>query len=203
MFAQFRVFPITGFTDGKPTISSPIPFLANSGSESEINNISVALSPEVVTKTYKADNKEERDVVKKGYNGTVNFYGIDKTALAAISNNIADVNGNTILESSNNGNPKVVIFYQGKDEKGKKYNMWLYNCEFDEVPFDANQDDGDPKAAALNFFASAVIYNGHTIFGARVYENQTGYIAEGTEPTAAGLYMPQYTSTGGGGSQQL
>ena len=196
MFAQFRIFAISGFTSGKPTIAAAIPFLTKTASEDEVNNVSVTLSPEQTTKTYKADNKVEKDTVVTGYNGTVTFYGIDKTALAAISKNTTDTNGNTALESSPDGNPKVVIFFQGKNAKGKKYNMWLYNVEFDNVPFAAEQEENDPKATSLNFFASSVIYQGHNCFGTIVYEGSTGYVEEGTEPVANDLYMPVYTQSG-------
>lgn len=198
MYAQLRIFPISSFAaTGAPTITNSLPLLAKGSSEKEINNISLELTPRVVTRTWKADNKEEEDTVKTGYDGTVTFYGIDKTAIAAISNNIIDSNGHTVLGSSAEGNPKCVLFYQGKNAKGKKYNCWLYSVEFGEVPFKAAQEEDTPDSVSLSFFAETITYtpsggSAHAVQGIIVYEGEEGYIPEGTEPTAAGLILPEY-----------
>lgn len=198
MYAQLRIFPISSFAaTGAPAITSSLPLLAKGSSEKEINNISLELTPRVVTRTWKADNKEEEDTVKTGYDGTVTFYGIDKTAIAAISNNIIDSNGHTVLGSSAEGNPKCVLFYHGKNAKGKKYNCWLYSVEFGEVPFRAAQEEDTPDSVSLSFFAETITYtpsggSAHAVQGIIVYEGEEGYIPEGTEPTAAGLILPEY-----------
>jgi len=195
MYAQLRIFPITGFgTDGKPTITTAFPLLATAASEQEINNISCNLTPKVVERTYQADNREEKNEVKKGYDGTLEFYGIDADALNAITVNEKDTAGRTVLESNGNGAPKCVVFYHGKTEKGKKYNIWLYNVEFADAAINSAQEAESPAATSLSFFASSIIYSSHTVFGLIVYEGQTGYVAEGTEPTAAGMVMPTFSS---------
>ncbi len=201
MYAQLRIFPITAWAStGAPTIITAVKLLTPSGSEKEINNISLELTPRVVSKTWKADNKEEQDTIKTGYDGTLTFYGIDKAALQAISNNITDANGRTVLESSSEGTPKCVLFYQGKNAKGKKYNCWLYSVEFGEVPFKAAQEEDNPDSISLSFFAETINYtpagsnqSTHAVQGIIVYEGDEGYIAEGTEPTAAGLILPSYS----------
>lgn len=198
MYAQLRIFPITGYAStGAPTITAAVMLLATASAEKEINNISLELTPKVITKTWKADNKEEQDTVKTGYEGTVTFYGIDANALKSISNNITDVNGNTVLESSSEGTPKCVLFYHGKNAKGKKYNCWLYSVEFGEVPFKAAQEEENPESISLSFFAETITYtpsggSAHAVQGIIVYEGNDGYIPEGTEPTAAGMMLPTY-----------
>ena len=200
MYAQLRIFPISSFAStGAPTITTALPLLARSASEKEINNISLELTPKVVTRTWKADNKEEQDTVKTGYDGTITFYGIDKTAIAAISNNLVDANGHTVLGSSPEGNPKCVLFYHGKNAKGKKYNCWLYSVEFGEVPFKAAQEEDTPDSVSLSFFAETITYTpsggtAHAVQGIIVYEGESGYIAEGVEPTAAGLILPDFST---------
>lgn len=200
MYAQLRIFPISSFgATGAPTISAALPLLAKGSSEKEINNISLELTPRVTTRTWKADNKEEQDTVKTGYEGTVTFYGIDKNAIAAISNNVVDSNGHTVLGSSADGNPKCVLFYHGKNAKGKKYNCWLYSVEFGEIPFKAAQEEENPDSVSLTFFAETITYtptgvSAHAVQGIIVYEGETGYIAEGVEPTAAGLILPEFGS---------
>lgn len=192
MYSTLRIFPITGYgADGKPTLGTPIPLLAVGTSEKEINNISIELTPTESTREYKADNRVEQDDVQTGFEGTVTFYGIDKTAIAAISGHRIDSNNHVVLRSNSEGNPKVCIFAQAKGEKGTKYNLWLYNVEFKGLPFSAGQSEDNPTATSLNFFASAIPYGGEDVFGITVDYGTTGYIAEGTEPTAANLVMPE------------
>lgn len=191
-FAQVRLFEITGFDagTGKPILnSSPLPFLAREASEQEVNNISVTLQPESVEKTYNADNIQEKDTVIKGYNGTFTFYGIDSDALDLISSFRKDTNGNTILGVNTGDEKDICVFYRGKNEKGTAYNMWLYDCEFKPINLDVGQDEDTPTSLTLEFFAKLITINGTKVFGAMVYEGKTGYVTEGTEPTAEDLYI--------------
>lgn len=205
MFSKLRIFPISGFnaTTGAPTISTAVPLLAVSSGEQEINNISCELTPVTESREWKADNKTEKDEVKTRYDGVINFYGFDKTALEKISNNVIDGAGHTVLGGSPDGNPKVVLFYHGKSAKGKAYNIWLYNVEFGEAPFKSGQDGDTPEAASLNFSANSITYTPQggspvTCQGIIVWEGTTGYIAEGTEPTAAGIVYPTPANTSQG-----
>lgn len=201
-FEQVRLFRITGFsTDtGAPTLdSTALPFLTKKASEAEINNINITLQPEVVEKTYAADNVQEKDTVVKGYNGTLTFYGIDADALDLITSFTKDANGNISLTANKeSGESQICIFFRGKNEKGKKYNAWLYDSEFKPVNLDADQDGDSPKTTQIEFFAKLITVNGEKTGGALVYEGNTGYIEEGTEPKSSDLYVPT-TSIGVGG----
>ena len=51
----------------------------------------------------------------------------------------------------------------------------------------------------LTFFAETITYtptggSAHAVQGVIVYEGETGYIAEGVEPTAAALILPEFES---------
>lgn len=201
MYSKLRVFGISGFDSatGAPTITTSVPLLAITSGEQEINNISIELTPRTTSRTWKADNKEDVDTVKTGYDGNLSFYGIDKNAIATITNNITDSKGVTVLGSSTEGNPKVVLFYHGKNAKGKKYNIWLYNVEFGEIPFKSGQEEDTPETLSLSFSANSITYkpatgSARTVQGVVVWEGSTGYLDEGTEPTAANLVLPSYTA---------
>lgn len=193
MYSQLRIFPITAWASGAPTISQSLPFLAVGSAETEINNISLSLAVKASTRTWKADNKEEEDEVKTGYDGTLQIYGIDKDAIAAITPNQKDSSGRTVLMTSVDGSAKVVLFYRGKNAKGKKFNIWLYNCEFKDMPIDNEQEGDTPKSITLTFTASSIVYNSKTIQGIIVWEGDTGYVAESDEPEAADLVLPTFT----------
>lgn len=188
-FAQIRLFKITGFEDGKPSLdTTPLQFLKQDVNEQEINNISVSLQADAVTKTYTADDIQEQDTIIKGYSGTFTFYGIDADALDLISSFRKDKNGNTILGANDGTEKNVCIFYRGKNEKGKKYNCWLYDVEFKPLNLDVGQDEDSPKSISIEFYAKLLTINGKKVLGSMVYENNTGYIAEGTEPKSTDIY---------------
>lgn len=193
MFANVRLFEITAFsTSTGPTISGEgVKFYTPASGEQEINNVSVTLTADVSEKTYEADNLKETNSYIKGYSGSLTVYGADETALDAIYGYTKDSNGNTDLVVNKSSEKQFVMFYHGKNEKGKKYNVWLYDVEF--KPFDLNeqQDSDTPQTITLNFYAKLVTINGAQKLGARVYEGNEGYVAEGTEPQSTDMYLAQ------------
>ena len=82
------------------------------------------------------------------------------------------------------------MFYRGKNEKGAKYNMRLYDVEFKPFNLPATQDGDTPSTLALTFYAKGIILNSKQTIGSIVYEGKEGYVAEGTEPTSSDLYIP-------------
>lgn len=191
MFSQVRIFPISGYaTDGKPIISTGYPLLAKAANEQEVNNISIALTKVEQSKPYRADNKVEIDSIVESWEGTITAYGVGSEALAVSTENLLDDNGNLIYTQGKDGSPKVVIFYRGRDPKGKEYNVWIFNAEISTPDPAANQEQDTPESVSLPFTASAITYGGNSIFFAKVEEGKTGYIADGVEPTASDLYMP-------------
>ena len=188
-YSQARFFVKNGVdSNGKPNITgAAIPFLLETN---EVNNISLALTPNESEREYKADNRVVKDKVLNGFDGTVAYYGMDKSAMVNLSAFRVDSNNHLVLKGSTDGNPAVVLFARGQNEKGKKFIIWLYDVEFSTPSFNLNQPEDNPSSNSLGFFASKIPYGGEDVFGIIIYEDETGYVAEGTEPTAADLVMP-------------
>lgn len=200
-FEQVRLFEITGFdATGKPQISNtPIPFLTKGASEQEINNISITVQPEYSEKSYSADNKIEKNTIMKGANISFTFYGIDAQALDLLTCFKKDVDGDLNLCANDGDETDVCVFYRAKDEKGKPYNAWLYDCEFKPINLDQGQDEDSPKSITIEGYAKLVTVNGKKTLGGLVYEGSPKYVAEGVEPQAEDLFVAKESTTESGG----
>ncbi len=196
-FEQVRLFEITGFdATGKPQISNtPIPFLTKGASEQEINNISITVQPEYSEKSYSADNKIEKDTIMKGANISFTFYGIDAQALDLLTCFKKDADGDLNLCANDGDETDVCVFYRAKDEKGKPYNAWLYDCEFKPINLDHGQDEDSPKSITIEGYAKLVTVNGKKTLGGLVYEGSPKYVAEGVEPQAEDLFVAKESTT--------
>ena len=191
MFANVRLFKISSFssTTGPSISGEPIKPYEPGAGETEINNISVELTPDVSERTLEADNTSEKDSFVKGFDGTLTVYGIDADFMSEVMGYAKDSNGNTNLIVNVAEKNQFVMFYRGKNEKGKKYNMWLYDVEFKPFNLPAAQDGDTPSTIALSFYAKTVVINGKQTVGGLVYEGGEDYVAEGTEPTSTDLYI--------------
>lgn len=196
-FEQVRLFEITGFdATGKPQISNtPIPFLTKGASEQEINNISITVQPEYSEKSYSADNKIEKNTIMKGANISFTFYGIDAQALDLLTCFKKDADGDLNLCANDGDETDVCVFYRAKDEKGKPYNAWLYDCEFKPINLDQGQDGDSPKSITIEGYAKLVTVNGKKTLGGLVYEGSPKYVAEGVEPQAEDLFVAKESTT--------
>lgn len=192
MLANVRLFKVTSFSSSTgPAISGePIKPYEPASGETEINNISVELTPDTSERTLQADNTAENDAYVKGFSGTLTVYGIDADFLSEVLGYEKDSNENTNLVINNAEKNQFVMFYRGKNEKGAKYNMWLYDVEFKPFNLPATQDGDTPSTLALTFYAKGIILNSKQTIGSIVYEGNEGYVAEGTEPTSSDLYIP-------------
>lgn len=193
-YSCLRIFEQSGSnqTNGLPVLSgSAIPLLNESV---EINNISISISPEQVTKTIKGDNRTKQDKIVTGYNGTITFYGISDTALAKITANRIDSNGLVIFRRVAGGNPTVTLFCQVEGEKGDKANLWLLDCEFDNPSVEYGQEEDNPTTMTLNFFAANRTVNGEEVFFFKVPSNISSYVQPGTEPLSSNLPVPEAES---------
>lgn len=187
MLSKIRVFPITSYgTDGYPVLGTPIKLVSLSTGETEVNNISVKITPTVKTKTLNADDIEEIHNSIVGLSGEIEAYGIDATALANITEAEKDSNNN-INHVVNTGSEKhVCLFFQGKNEKGAAFQKWLYKAKFDPIE-ESNKTSGDSAEAIKLTFTASVIVTGTTQrTHATVYEGNTGYISG--EPGANDIY---------------
>lgn len=196
-FEQVRLFEITGFdATGKPQISNtPIPFLTKGASEQEINNISITVQPEYSEKSYSADNKIEKNTIMKGANISFTFYGIDAQALDLLTCFKKDADGDLNLCANDGDETDVCVFYRAKDEKGKPYNAWLYDCEFKPINLDQGQDEDSPKSITIEGYAKLVTVNGKKTLGGLVYEGSPKYVAESVEPQAEDLFVAKESTT--------
>lgn len=200
-FEQVRLFEITGFdATGKPQISNtPIPFLTKGALEQEINNISITVQPEYSEKSYSADNKIEKNTIMKGANISFTFYGIDAQALDLLTCFKKDADGDLNLCANDGDETDVCVFYRAKDEKGKPYNAWLYDCEFKPINLDQGQEENSPKSITIKGYAKLVTVNGKKTLGGLVYEGSPKYVAEGVEPQAEDLFVAKESTTESGG----
>lgn len=188
-YSCLRIFEQNGSqSNGLPTLSgSAIPLINETV---EINNISISISPEQVTKTIKGDNRTKQDKIVTGYNGTITFYGISDAALAKITANRIDTNGLVLFRRVAGGNPTVTLFCQVEGEKGDKANLWLLDCEFDNPTIEHGQEEDNPKSMSMNFFVSNRTVVGDELFFIKVPSTAAAYVAPGTEPTTSNLPVP-------------
>lgn len=197
MFSMCRFFPYTAVDNtGKPDISNSIKFLTPATGQEELTSISIELSQEKSTKTKRADNRVKRDEVLVGLNGKITAYGIDFDALAAITNSfVKDATASAFdFVAPASGNPRGVFYYHAKTGDGKKYNVWLYDVEFETPNLPAEQESEEPQTIELNFFAAKFKYGTKVVIGRFVPEGATGYLEDGVEPTASNLPAPAATT---------
>ena len=169
--------------------------MAKGASEQEINNISVTIQPEYSEKSYSADNKIEKNTIMKGANISFTFYGIDAQALDLLTCFKKDADGDLNLCANDGDETDVCVFYRAKDEKGKPYNAWLYDCEFKPINLDQGQDEDSPKSITIEGYAKLVTVNGKKTLGGLVYEGSPKYVAEGVEPQAEDLFVAKESTT--------
>lgn len=192
MFSQVRLFKVTGHaTSGAPTLdTSSIKLLEPGTSEREVNNISISLEPESTSRTYKADNVSDVDEYISSYSGTLTCYGISPEAQELLFGYSKDKNGNIDLVVNGEKN-HICLFFRAKDEKGKNYQGWIYDCVFKNPTISGTQAADTPEETSISFTANILTVNGKSKIGSHVYEGCTGYIAEGTEPTSTDLYIAE------------
>lgn len=196
MLSKIRIFPITGYgSDGYPTYGTPIPLITFGTGETEVNNIRLKITPTTKTKTLNADDIEEVHEAVVGYAGEIEAYGVDATALSTLFNATKDANGNINHLAGDVSEKYVGIFCQGKNEKGKKFQTWLYAVKF--KPFESELSTLSDSATSIQLeFNGLVIQTGTTKrTHATVYEGNVGYVTEGTEPTAASVYKQPTTGS--------
>lgn len=189
MLSKVRLFPINSWgSDGYPVLGSPIQLATVTSGETEVNNIRVKLTPTVKSKTLEADDREEKHTSVVGMTGELECYCADATALAAIFPVDQDTNGNLHFLAGVQASKEVAIFFEGRaGEKGKKYQMWIYDCTFEPLEEELNTESDNAQSVSLNF--NVKVINAGTTSAtkkdrthAKAYYGNTGYISG--EPTA-------------------
>lgn len=187
-FRKVRIFPITGTgQDGYPVYSAPVKLLALESGETEVNSIKITLTPTVASKNLRADDIDEPTESITGYSGDLEVYGIDADALSVLLSNVEkDTNGNIVHLAGAFTDKYVGLFFEGKNEKGKRYQKWLYKVKFTE-PNEAPETEGDNATSiTLSFKGVPFLVGNKYVSRGTVYEGNTGYVSG--EPTSADVY---------------
>lgn len=192
MLSKVRLFPITAWgTDGYPTLGSPIQLATVSEGETEVNSIRIKLTPTTKSKTLEADDRQEVHTSVVGMTGELECYCADATALAALFPVDQDTNGNLHFLAGVQASKEVAIFLEGRaGEKGKKYQMWIYDATFEPLEEELNTESDTAQSVTLSF--NVKVINAGTTSGtkkdrthAKAYEGNTGYVSG--EPTNSSL----------------
>lgn len=186
-FQKLRVFPVNSVgNDGYPVLGTPIPLLTPGENETELNNISITLTPTTKEKTLNADDKEAKHTSTVGYEGSIEAYGVDEEAIATILESIKDDNGNIIHKVNTGAEKPVCLFYEGKNEKGKKFQQWLYYVIFKPYEQTNKTETDAAESLTLSFTGRIITTDEGEVSHATVYEGNDGFV-EG-EPVALDLY---------------
>lgn len=186
-FQKLRAFPITAVgNDGYPSLGTPIPLLTPSENETELNNVQIVLTPTTKEKTLNADDKEAKHISTVGYEGSIEVYGVDESAIAAILESIKDANGNIIHKVNTGVEKPVCLFYEGKNEKGKKFQQWLFYVVFKPFETTNKTETDSTETITLEFTGRIITTNDGEISHATVYEGNEGWVTG--EPTATDIY---------------
>ena len=185
--SKIRVFPISGFgSDGYPTLSSPVPLMTLGSGETELNNIKMSIKKVLKTKTLNADDKEEEHSSVVSLDGTLTAYEADANFLSAVLPCTKDTNGNLHFYAGVQETPKVCIFAEGKNEKGKKFQTWIYCAQFKAFDEEVETEADSTTQIELPFKGLVITAGGKDRTHARVYQGNTGYV--NGEPTTSSLY---------------
>ena len=185
--SKIRIFPISGTgSDGYPTLSSVVKPMTPGSGETEVNNIKLSIKKVVKTKTLNADDKEEEHNAVVALDGTMTVYCADADFLAAVLPCTKDSNGNLHFYAGVQSAKDVCIFAEGKNEKGKKFQVWIYDCQFKPFDEDFETESDSDVQIELPFKGLVIEAGGKSRTHARVYEGNTGYVSG--EPTTSSLY---------------
>lgn len=188
MFARVRFFKITGHSaNGAPTLDTTAIKLYTPGQgEKEINNRSISLELDSSSVPLEADNSKEDNEVVKGANFTLSAYGVDETALSALTEFTKDTDG--INRTVNTGTKKhFVLVFNGKKTNGAEYTCYLADTTIKTVLPSSEQDGDSATERSITGYASAVVIGGKATLGRRCFGEEAGYLNQNTEPTSTAV----------------
>ena len=187
--SKIRAFPIVSYgVDGYPVYGTPVALVTLETGETEVNNIRLKIAPTTKTKTLNADDIEESHSSVVGYSGEIEAYGIDAVALAALLEAEKDENGNINHLAGTTSEKYVGLFCQGKNEKGKKFQTWLYAVKFDPFEQELVTTTETVQTIKLTFVGKVISTGTSKRTHATVFEGNTGYVTEGSEPISTSIY---------------
>ena len=191
--SKIRIFPIASYgSDGYPVYSAPVKPLTLAEGETEVNNIKISIQKVLKTKTLNADDKEEEHSSVVALDGKMTVYGADATFLSTILPSTKDSNGNLHFYAGVQETPKVGIFFEGKNEKGKKFQTWIYCAQFKPLNEELETEKDDTVEVELEFKGLVITAGGKERTHARVYEGNTGFVSG--EPLYSSIYKEPVVS---------
>ena len=186
MFARVRFFKITGYdAKGAPTLDTTAIKLYTPGKgEPEVNNRSISLEIDSSSADLEADNRKVTNEVVKGANITLSAYGVDETALSALTEFTKDTDG--INRTVNTDSKKhFVLVFNGKKSNGTEYTCYLADTTIKTVLPSSEQDGDSATERSITGYAPAITINGKSTLGRRYFKGETaGYLDQNTEPEA-------------------
>lgn len=188
MFARVRFFKITGYdAKGAPKLDTTAIKLYTPGEgEKEINNRSISLELDSSSVPLEADNSKEDNEVVKGANFTLSAYGVDETALSALTEFTKDTDG--INRTVNTATKKhFVLVFNGKKTNGAEYTCYLADTTIKTVLPSSEQDGDSATERSITGYASAIVINGKSTLGHRCFNGETGYLDQNTEPASTAV----------------
>lgn len=188
MFARVRFFKITGYNaKGAPTLDTTAIKLYTPGEgEPEVNNRSISLEPDSSSVPLEADNRKVNNEVVKGANITLSAYGVDETALSALTEFAKDTDG--INRTVNTDSKKhFVLVFNGKKTNGAEYTCYLADTTINNVLPSSEQDGDSATERSITGYASAIVINGKSTLGHRCFKGETGYLDQNTDPTSTAV----------------
>ena len=188
MFARVRFFKITGYdAKGAPTLdTTAIKLYTPEEGEPEVNNRSISLEIDSSSADREADNRKLTNEVVKGANMTLSAYGIDETALSALTEFTKDTDG--INRTVNTDSKKhFVLVFNGKKTNGAEYTCYLADTTIKAVLPSSEQDGDSANERSITGYASVVVINGKATLGRRCFNGEAGYLNQNTEPTSTAV----------------
>jgi hypothetical protein len=168
-------------SDGYPVITGKFFKLFDTG----ITNRSITFTKTTDRSDYAADDTtESSNEIVTGYKGTFGLLGISVTAKAAIEDLVTDSNGNLICREQDSDDPKFVMVFQAKNEKGVAYQRWCYNVHITKATTENANQHSDEQDISYSYIGGHITNTkGQYVFYSDVLEGNTGWLDGATAPT--------------------
>lgn len=187
MFARVRFFKITGYdaSTGAPTLDkTAIKLYTPGATEQEINNRSISLELDSSSVSLEADNRKKTTETVKGANITLTAYGVDETALSALTGFEKGDDGLNMVVNTGEQKHFAMVF-NGKQTNGTEYTCYLQDVTINTLLPNAQQDGDSAEETSISGYASALVVNGKATLGRLSYSGEADFLAQSAEPDSA------------------
>ena len=177
-FSKVRFAPIDTSQAGEDGYPVYKPFVKLYEQSEEFNNVSLSITDNTATSENRADNLVKSTELKESYSLTLEVYGYDIEGAVAIFGSTKDANGNEILVVNSKTKPRGCLFFETISDDNKRIQNYLYDVELSAPPINATTGLED-TTISITGTGKYLTVNGKQIQGAKVFENNTGFV--GTE----------------------